>query len=727
MPRRQRWAGPAGVTSASRKRTEPAVACSEPASTFSSVVFPAPLGPTMPTASSAPSAKSTSCSTSSAPKRFRTPCAASKGVPLVLTRQVLAVRLQLRRDGDLRVVVVLRDLGLDLELAARLHPLRADDRPVRHRPWDRALGEVHLADRRADDERLERLGDGRLALRIVARLERGQPDLEDRDRGADLLQPLASGRLRVGVGDLLVGHAERRRAIRPCGAPVDGRGEVVPEAAEGDDLGGEQARLRDLRDLHLLCVALLRRLPPEGREVGRQRERVEDLAVLGLELRDLGREVRRAVLVRARVDDGEAGLREQRGERAADRVAVGVVRVEHADLLVRLDRAVPLRDVGAGEVGDAEAEVVRPLERVLAARLGAAAEVPGLPRLHGRDLRDARRLARVGDRVVHLGRRRRQHEVDLAAVDQGLRELAGTGRIGLRVLLDDRDRIGLAADLDALRQRLAELADDPRIRLAERAERAGQRAEEADPERARLGRGLVDDLDPAGKRGVRRRARDEQASGTHPGSLDDLPAREARAAVSLVGHRVLPVDRYRGGDPTTVFLTCQDTVLVSGTWRRAEPARSRSSGGSRSWPSSSRRPRSSASATSPAPSASAAARRTATWRRSRGSATSSRTRRPASTASAPACSTWASPRSTRWSSARSRPRTSSSSPTRPAARSTWPSSTGRTSSTSSAAEPPARDSARSTSRSTSARGSPPTAPRWGRCCSPFSRPRSRRS
>ena len=38
----------------------------------------------------------------------------------------------------------------------------------------------------------------------------------------------------------------------------------------------------------------------------------------------------------ARVDDREARLREQRTEAGADRVAVGVVGVEHADLLVRL-------------------------------------------------------------------------------------------------------------------------------------------------------------------------------------------------------------------------------------------------------------------------------------------------------------------------------------------------------------------------------------------------------
>src|SRR5207237_320015 len=82
------------------------------------------------------------------PKRFRSPCAASRGVPLVLTARLLAVRLQFRRDRNLLVVVVLRDPGLDLEPAARLHPLRADDRAVGDGSGNRAVGEVHGPERR---------------------------------------------------------------------------------------------------------------------------------------------------------------------------------------------------------------------------------------------------------------------------------------------------------------------------------------------------------------------------------------------------------------------------------------------------------------------------------------------------------------------------------------------------------------------------------------------------
>src|SRR5712691_9284114 len=81
IPRRQRRAAPAVVTSAPRKCTAPAFGCRKPARTLSSVVLPAPLGPTMPTASSPRTAKSTSCRTTSEPKRFRAPTAARIGVP----------------------------------------------------------------------------------------------------------------------------------------------------------------------------------------------------------------------------------------------------------------------------------------------------------------------------------------------------------------------------------------------------------------------------------------------------------------------------------------------------------------------------------------------------------------------------------------------------------------------------------------------------------------------
>ena len=56
-PRRHRSAVGARVTSSPRKRTRPLVGACAPTSTLSNVVLPAPFGPTMPTASPAPTRK----------------------------------------------------------------------------------------------------------------------------------------------------------------------------------------------------------------------------------------------------------------------------------------------------------------------------------------------------------------------------------------------------------------------------------------------------------------------------------------------------------------------------------------------------------------------------------------------------------------------------------------------------------------------------------------------
>jgi hypothetical protein len=67
MPSVQRAAAPSRVTSSPRSDTLPAFGRCAPASTSSSVVLPAPLGPTTPTASPALTLSATSSSTTSAP------------------------------------------------------------------------------------------------------------------------------------------------------------------------------------------------------------------------------------------------------------------------------------------------------------------------------------------------------------------------------------------------------------------------------------------------------------------------------------------------------------------------------------------------------------------------------------------------------------------------------------------------------------------------------------
>jgi hypothetical protein len=91
---------------------------------------------------------------------------------------------------------------------------------------------------------------------------------------------------------------------------------LTGDVAQRLDAGREQQRLGHGREAGL--VALLHRLPPERREVRRDRHAEQQLGLLLLELRDLRAEVLGAVRVVAGVDDRvparlderrEAGLR----------------------------------------------------------------------------------------------------------------------------------------------------------------------------------------------------------------------------------------------------------------------------------------------------------------------------------------------------------------------------------------------------------------------------------
>src|SRR5579862_5536308 len=135
MPSRERRLAPCRVTSCPRKLTLPSDGAIVPASTLSSVVLPAPLGPTMPIASPGPTAKSTPSSAASAPKVLRTPTAARTGcgsirLLYVASRPLLAVGSQLARHRDVVIVGVVDDDQGKAEPAAlrRLAPLVADDR-----------------------------------------------------------------------------------------------------------------------------------------------------------------------------------------------------------------------------------------------------------------------------------------------------------------------------------------------------------------------------------------------------------------------------------------------------------------------------------------------------------------------------------------------------------------------------------------------------------------------
>lgn len=176
-----------------------------------------------------------------------------------------------------------------------------------------------------------------------------------------------------------------------------------------------------------------RRLPglrPEGREVGRDDDAGHDLDAGLPEGVDLRGEVVGQVLGAARVLEPVAELREPRRE-ARDRVAPsGAVAVVGEEPARR-----PVGPEVPPHVGEDRDDVLEPPENVdgvveglprgRVARIALLADEPGLPGRHGRDDGDAFVLAGGRDRVRRLGRRGREHQVDLVVDDQLLRDLGG--------------------------------------------------------------------------------------------------------------------------------------------------------------------------------------------------------------------------------------------------------------------------------------------------------------
>src|SRR5665213_927706 len=239
------------------------------------------------------------------------------------------ILFQLGRDRHFRVGDVVDDDEFDLELRSgrRLDPLRADD-------WssgdvgDGSRGEVDLADHRGGVERRQGLSDRGLVVGGAGSLQRGKATVQQRHAGAKLLLPLLAGGFFVAVGKIGRRDSSERRLVGEGPRPVRAAGEIVAEIANSFDIRRKQTGLRDLRDLDHLGVALLRRLTPEGGKIRREREGVEDFALLFLEERDLRGVVRGAVLIRAGIDDGVAALGKQRREVGADGVAIRVIRIE---------------------------------------------------------------------------------------------------------------------------------------------------------------------------------------------------------------------------------------------------------------------------------------------------------------------------------------------------------------------------------------------------------------
>ena len=156
--------------------------------------------------------------------------------------------------------------------ARALPPLTADERGLGDVRKRGVGGPVNLAHDRVQGRGLDRVADRRLVVDVPAPLEGVGGDLEDGMRKAERLSPLLAGRGRVGVGQFLGRLAVRDDVNGWLGLPPDLARETVADGrSERIDRGREEQRLAHRGDLG--GEALLLRLGPEVREVGRDRAR----------------------------------------------------------------------------------------------------------------------------------------------------------------------------------------------------------------------------------------------------------------------------------------------------------------------------------------------------------------------------------------------------------------------------------------------------------------------
>ena len=260
--------------------------------------------------------------------------------------------------------------------------------------------------------------------------------------------------------------------------PPDFGGESVAARAERVDDRREQQRLADGNDLG--AEALLRRLRPEGREVGRDHVAGDDLGIDRLERRDLRREVVVHQLIAAGIGEPVAGLCKRRRQavlRIPPGIAVGVIGEQAAhDFVGR--RRIPEREKRPDDVLKSPKEMIGPGEPL--GRIALAAEEIRLPGTIGGDAGDLVDLGLIGDRIGGVRRRRRDDEVDLVAEDQLGGDLGGAAAARLAVLADDLHLIGAPAALQPVGENTAHLFQDESVGFTEACERAGPWTDVAD-------------------------------------------------------------------------------------------------------------------------------------------------------------------------------------------------------------------------------------------------------
>ena len=162
-----------------------------------------------------------------------------------------------------------------------LHPLAAQNR-CGDNVGIRALSPLEAADRSFYVQGADCFSEGRLVLGVRRGLQRSRGCVEQRQARAELLGPLLAEGVLVPGGEILGRDVRQGRGVRQGRSPVRAAGKVDPDGAESLHLGREQAGLRDLRDL--AACSPVGCLAPEGHEVRRDREGIEDLAVLCLNL-----------------------------------------------------------------------------------------------------------------------------------------------------------------------------------------------------------------------------------------------------------------------------------------------------------------------------------------------------------------------------------------------------------------------------------------------------------
>src|SRR4051794_11151481 len=160
MPLRQRRSGGSRVTSSPAKITLPASGATVPVAMPNNVVFPAPFGPMMPSASPSPSARSIPSATTTAPKRLE-----------IFSRErmgKLTQRLQLPAERNLRRGLVLRNDKIELAVLAL--PLAGDERRLGH-VLHRLSGPLDRADDGFVVGRGDRIQDRLRVARVLCALE----------------------------------------------------------------------------------------------------------------------------------------------------------------------------------------------------------------------------------------------------------------------------------------------------------------------------------------------------------------------------------------------------------------------------------------------------------------------------------------------------------------------------------------------------------------------------